>query len=63
MKNKKIEMPSAFTILLVITAAVAVLTWIIPASKYVKIEAGEESALVHVPLDRDRLYSIEMAGD
>ncbi|MEG1049029.1 MAG: YfcC family protein [Oscillospiraceae bacterium] len=62
MKNKKIEMPSAFTILIVITAVVAVLTWVIPASKYVNIEAGQEKALVHVPLDRDRLYDIEQAG-
>jgi uncharacterized ion transporter superfamily protein YfcC len=62
-QKKKFEMPSAFTILLIITVIVAILTWIIPASKYVMVEAGDESALVHVPLDRDRLYDIEMGGD
>lgn len=62
-EKKKFEMPSAFTILLLITTVVAVLTWVIPASKYVKLEAGEEFALVHVPLDRDRLYDIEMGGE
>lgn len=61
--TKKIEMPSAFTILLVITMIVAALTWMIPASKYIQVEAGEETALVHVPLDRDRLYDIEMSGE
>lgn len=61
--KKKFEMPSAFTILFAITAVVAVLTWVIPASKYINVESGEESAIVHVPLDRDRLYNIEMGGD
>ena len=64
MKSKrKFEMPSAFTILIIITAVVAVLTWVIPASKYITVKAGEETALVHVPLDRDILYEIEMSQD
>ncbi len=67
MMKRKMQMPSAFTILVWITVIVAVLTWIIPASKYVKVTAGEGDAeistLVHVPLSRDRLYEIEMGGD
>ncbi|MDF2613925.1 MAG: putative rane protein [Clostridia bacterium] len=67
MMKSKMKMPSAFTILVWITVIVAVLTWIIPASKYVKVTVGEGdaavSALVHVPLDRDRLFEIEMGGD
>lgn len=65
--KKKFEMPTAFTILLVITIIVAILTWIVPASKYINITATkgteEISELVYVPLDRDRLYRIEMADD
>ena len=63
--KKRFEMPSAFLILLMITVFVAVLTWIVPASKYISVqtEDKQESALVYVPLDRSRLYSIEMGGD
>ena len=56
-------MPTAYTILLAITAVVALLTWLVPASKYIQLIAGDEDTLVYLPLDRDRLYKIELGGD
>lgn len=39
-KQKKFQMPSAYTILFIIIALIAVLTWIIPAGHYKVNEAG-----------------------
>ena len=39
-QQKKKAMPSAYAILFIIIAAVAVLTWIIPAGSYETSEAG-----------------------
>ena len=40
-KNKKrFQMPSSYTVLIIIIAILAILTWIIPAGKYDTNEAG-----------------------
>ena len=38
--KKKFKMPNSFTILFILTAIVAVLTWIIPAGQYDLDDAG-----------------------
>ncbi|GAK30481.1 arginine/ornithine antiporter [Weissella oryzae SG25] len=40
-QKKKMQMPSAYTILFIITAVIAVLTWLIPAGKYKTSSAGQ----------------------
>ena len=41
---KKLKMPQAFTILIILTAVMALLTWIVPAGEYEKIltDSGSE---------------------
>ena len=39
-KKKKFQMPSAYTVLFIIIAVIAVLTWFIPAGHYSVDDAG-----------------------
>jgi len=38
--KKRFQMPSSYTVLIIIIAIMAILTWIIPAGKYDTDEAG-----------------------
>ena len=38
--KKRFQMPSSYTVLIIIIAIMAILTWIIPAGKYDTNEAG-----------------------
>lgn len=63
---KKINFPTAHTVLLLIAAAVAALTWIVPAGEYEKLEyqAGETPAasiFVHYAKDGEKQYPATQA--
>ena len=59
--KSKFKMPSAFSILLMITVLFAILSWIVPAGKYIQISSAnqQETAIVYLPLDRNLLFDIE----
>ncbi len=61
--KKGFKMPSSFTVLLIIIAIMAVLTWIIPAGQYQKDDAGNLIAGTYEQIEANKqgLYDVFMA--
>lgn len=62
-KKKGFKMPSSFTVLFLIIALMAVLTWIIPAGQYQKDENGNLIAQTYEQVDSNKqgFYEVVMA--
>ncbi|MBC7959426.1 MAG: YfcC family protein [Vallitaleaceae bacterium] len=63
--NTNTKMPTVFTILILITIMFAILSWVIPAGKYIQVEgaSNHQGTLVHMPLDRGRLFQIDLSKE
>ena len=61
--KKRFQMPSSYTVLIIIIAIMAILTWIIPAGKYDTNEAGGLIAGTYQTVDSNPqgIYDILMA--
>ena len=54
LKKKKLKMPTAYTVLFLIIAVIAILTWIVPAGKYSYV-ASNSSVLQPIPGSYERI--------
>ena len=61
-KKKKFQMPSSFTILFILTAIVAVLTWLVPAGQYDLDDAGNFIQGTYHTVEASRQGLVDLVG-
>lgn len=59
--KKGFKMPSSYTVLMIIIAMMAVLTWVIPAGRYVETDNGAKSSYVTEARTPQGFYDVVMA--
>lgn len=59
--KKGFKMPSSYTVLMIIIAMMAVLTWVVPAGRYVESENGASSSYVTESKTPQGFYDVVMA--